>query len=344
MESAARHHPPCVIEIVFKEPFSFDFDQAVMILEAAHPMHPLSPHQHMPYASSMPSFSLADAPHIDFEALQIKANVSLATQASPVHHIDVLKTQRKPIMWVNFLSLAGAQGPLEITYTEMVIERMRTKDTNFRDLLDIFNHRLASLWNKFHRMTKPSTTTKPAIQSALGQCFLGLSGCFTSSQTQKEKNLLHHFLLAYPFYFWQNQRTALGLQKLVQHHFGYPVRVDAFQGQWQSIHPHEQTRIGQHKGAWNALGRTSVLGQKIWQQNAGICITIGPLAYDTFYGFAPFNESNERFLALYTFCRLIVPSTIAIKIEFMMDQTHKKSFYLGTHTKPEGYLGKNTWI
>jgi len=49
---------------------------------------------------------------------------------------------------VNFMGIAGIQGPLPLPYTEILMSRMRQKDMAFRDFLDIFNHRLVSVFTR----------------------------------------------------------------------------------------------------------------------------------------------------------------------------------------------------
>jgi predicted component of type VI protein secretion system len=60
---------------------------------------------------------------------------------------------RPPEMVISFLGMIGPQGVLPQHYTQLVIDRVRRKDHALRDFLDIFHHRLVSLfyraWEKY---------------------------------------------------------------------------------------------------------------------------------------------------------------------------------------------------
>ena len=79
---------------------------------------------------------------------------SLAFPAAEIQRLELPEDDAgQPRMDVNFLGLTGPQGVLPIYYTQLIAERARLRDTAIRDFLDIFNHRMISLfyraWEKY---------------------------------------------------------------------------------------------------------------------------------------------------------------------------------------------------
>src|SRR3954466_4097718 len=76
------------------------------------------------------------------EAVRLSSIVSLGFQASDVSKVSVSDDPNEPgRLWTSVLSLAGAQGPLPLPFTELVLERSAARDHATADFLDIFNHR-----------------------------------------------------------------------------------------------------------------------------------------------------------------------------------------------------------
>ena len=125
-----------VEEKLRREPFSFDFFQAVRLLEKV-----------LPQRTSVGKFA-----HPATEVARFAAHPSLAFPASQIQGMEW--PDDGPVeMTVNFMGLTGPQGVLPNPYTSLIIERLRASDTTLRDFLDIFNHRIISLfyraWRKY---------------------------------------------------------------------------------------------------------------------------------------------------------------------------------------------------
>jgi len=112
-----------------REPFTFDFFQAVRLLERMFPER-----------TSVGQFS-----HPETEVARFAVHPSLAFPASQIQAMD-WPEQKPAKMTVNFMGLTGPQGVLPNPYTTLLIERLRASDSSAREFLDIFNHRIISLF------------------------------------------------------------------------------------------------------------------------------------------------------------------------------------------------------
>src|SRR5262249_32602335 len=88
------------------------------------------------------------------EVLRFAAHASMPFPASQIQNVNWPKTpDLAPVMIVNFMGLMRPSGLLPLYYTELIVERVRSKDYALRDFLDIFNHRMISLfyqaWEKY---------------------------------------------------------------------------------------------------------------------------------------------------------------------------------------------------
>ena len=337
MASITRHKNPPVTDALKDEPFSFDFDQAVVVLEHMHKTSSQNAHDNLS--------PLGDSSDLTREALTIKSHVSLSTPASELQKLDF--DSGKPTLWINFLGLAGALGPLPTPYTEMVIDRTRFKDTSFRDFLDIFNHRIAGMWHRVHKKVHVGIAQVLPQDSIIGQCLLRLAG-ISHEKVIDGTALNEATLLTYQSLLWKQPHGSMGLKQMLHHHFGVNVDIHDFEGAWRQASPEETTRIGMIQGQWNTLGQTTILGSKCWDQMAGIRIDIGPLSWDKFCSFLPtFHTEKINFHnRLKDLCQLYVGLDYTVKMKLILKRDEIKPIILQNNTNATTtfHLGLNTWL
>src|SRR5262245_38110113 len=127
---------------LFEEAFAFDFFQAVRLLEK------LDPHR-KPVGRTHPPKS---------EVVRFRAHMSLSFPPSSIYDLaPPTSTLALPAMTVAFLGLTGPSGALPRHYTELLLRQQKeakgAEKNALRDWLDLFNHRLISLfyraWEKY---------------------------------------------------------------------------------------------------------------------------------------------------------------------------------------------------
>jgi len=260
-----------VAEWLFAEPWRFDFFQAVRLLEALRP-GALSP---------------GHGAEPEKEAVRFRSRVGLDFPASEVQQIvPSPEPGASPEMTVNFMGLAGAFGPLSPPDTELVLDRIRSKDFASRDFLDIFNHRLVSLMYQVRKLHRLALTTEAPERSRAARylyAFFGLG----LPQLHNRMRVDDRALLYTAGILSQHPRSAAGLEQLLSHHFGVPTAVRQLVGRWRALDPRDWTRIGRKRGRNQRLGEGVVLGTKMWDQQGSLVVQLGPLRETEFRDFLP---------------------------------------------------------
>ncbi len=127
-------------EILSNEPYGFEFFQAVRVLERLFPERAPVGHNSLPVR----------------EAVRFRVALKFPpSQIYDLHKPYEPDPEKEPPMemTINFMGLTGPQGVLPSQYTELLMDRVRYKDTALWSFLDIFTHRMVSFfyraWEKY---------------------------------------------------------------------------------------------------------------------------------------------------------------------------------------------------
>lgn len=248
------------------------------------------------------------------EVVRFRAHATLDFPAAEVQQIQPPPTPGgQPQMIVNFMGLIGALGVLPRHYTHLALQEVRRRNTTLRDFLDIFNHRVVSLfyraWEK-HQL--PAQYEGMVVRRAEGVAdeetydrttlhlfeLIGLS----SALLRRHVELRSPALLFFVGLIAQQPRSAAALRGVLQEYFAVPVHVRQFRGQWLALALEDRTSIGR-RGVNAVLGDSAIIGDRVWDQQARFRLRLGPLPYGQFCGFLP---SGSAFRSLVLLTRLLV--------------------------------------
>ena len=254
-----------------REPYRFDFFQAVrlLVLRACRPA-----------ATAQPQREIGHDYQPDEELVRFRAHVSHAFPAGDIVDFradpaapaaDVPRTP--PRMTVAFLGLIGPLGTLPRHYTQLVIDRVRARDFALRDFLDLFHHRIVSLfyraWAKYHFPVLYETTavsTQRRESDIFTRGLYGLIG-FGTGGLRDRLSVHDETLLYYAGLLAHFPRNAVSLERMLGELFRTPTEVLQFQGQWLQLDDADQSRLTTpHFGrGWNnVLGQTALVGECVW--------------------------------------------------------------------------------
>ena len=263
---------------------SFDFFQAVRLLRILTPQR-----------EAIGSF----APPGE-EVVRFSSTPDLAFPPGDIKELSE-RPDGQPSMEVSFMGLVGNSGVLPLHYSRLVVSEEKKGNTGLRDFLDIFQHRLISLfyraWEK-GRFFVPFERGEGDPVSARLLEMLGLG----APQLRGRIGIPDEDLLFYAGLLGVQQRSAIGLERLIGDYLQVPVEVQQFVGCWYPLSEDSQCRLDDETNdASPRLGEHTVVGDEIWDPQARARIRIGPLPRKRYEEFLPGGEGHRKLKALTTF-------------------------------------------
>lgn len=282
------------IDKLLDEPSSFDFYQAVHTIQKK--LIQKGSHHHKVGNDSLPRNELIrfkSAQNLGFSGESIEKIEKRIDEETDSEFYD---------FYISFMGLTGPSGVLPQHYSELVLQRIKHKDTGMRDFFDLFNHRLISL---FYRAWEKYRFSVNYLNSDMDQF----------SQT------LHHLIggnsqeqLYFSGFYNQKVRNAEGLTSILRELTGCEVMINQLVGKWQKLSHSEQTRLASRmepEGQYARLGHDASCGSKVWDINSSIEIILKPQSTDSIEDLMP----KGKYLAL---VKQTIRSYLGSAIEFSL--------------------------
>jgi type VI secretion system protein ImpH len=327
------------------EPYRFNFFQAVRLLERL--MRERA--RHDPHALRQPVGGDV-APQT--EVVRFRALPALSFPPAAVTQLRTTEGNNRPAeMLVAFLGLTGPMGVLPEHYTALLLRRLRDKDTSLRDLLDLFHHRLVSLfyraWEKYRLPAayersrldpsgQDADQVTPALYSLVGLGTAGLRG---------HQEVADEVFLYYSGHFAHHPRSAGALELMLGDHFRLPVRVHPFEGRWLLLGPDDQSRLPEgeeRRGQHDQLGFDVVIGDRIWDVQGKFRLRLGPLTYEQFRRFFPAGGQSLRPFCELTRSYVGMQFVFDLQLVLLPDEVPWPQLTMDDDGGP--YLGWDTWV
>ena len=295
----------------------------------------------------------------DREAVRFTSCPSLGFAAAPVQAVKLPSQDTTPDapaqMAVTFMGLTGPAGALPHHYTSTVIAQERARERSLRGFFDLFHHRLVSLfyraWEKY-RLPVAFERSRCASAGIEGEAvpwvgrdpFTSALLCLAGLGNPGEQGRLsvrEEVLVFYAGQFSRRPRSASVLEAVLGECFGVRAKVQQFRGRWLALETSERSRLGKAGGdGYCALGRSLVLGAKVWDVQSSFRIRLGPLNYQQFCGLLP---GSERLRQVGDVARCYVGAELDFDIELELDARERPRSRLGRRAGA-GRLGANVWL
>ena len=186
---------------------------------------------------------------------------------------------------VAFMGLFGPHGPLPLHLTEYARDRIRhAGDRTFAAFADIFNHRMLVLFHRAWAAAQPTASHDRPETDRFRFYVAALFGHDFGPKTNGGAAAWSK--LQYAAHFANSSRHAAGLEALLAHFFDVHVVIEQFIGQWLDIPENSLFALGTSARV-AGLGRTAVLGRRVWRADQAFRIALGPLTRAQFERFLP---------------------------------------------------------
>jgi type VI secretion system protein ImpH len=310
-------------EKLCREPFSFDFFQAVRLLE-----------RFLSERTSVGQFANPET-----EVARFAVHPSLAFPASQIQAVEC--AENGPVkMTVNFMGLTGPEGVLPNPYTSLIIERLRASDSSPRDFLDIFNHRIISLFYRAWRKYRFDVAYEQGERDLFSRHLLSLVG-LGSEGLRDRQAVSDDTLIYYSGLLAQRPRSAQALQQILAEYFDVSVAIEQFAGAWYRLDPETQCRLSEESSNSGELGFGAVVGDEVWNQQSKVRIVIGPLTLERYVDFLPDGQSWDPLRA---WVKFFSNDEWDFEVKLILEREQVPACTLGAEGASGPQLGWVSWV
>jgi type VI secretion system protein ImpH len=256
------------------DPWNFEFFQAVRLLERFGTGKPVGRFENP-----------------GDEAARFSTNSALMFPPSQINSLHWAEG-KQPQMRVNFMGLVGQLGVLPLPYTEWVNTRIRAKDYTTRDFLDVFHHRMISLfyqaWEKYRFPVAYERDRDDRFTRYL-LTFIGLG----TDGLRRRLSVPDEALVFYTGLLGLQTRSATALRQILHDYFQVPVEIEQFVGSWRPIPESNQSRVGDEREFTEQLSLGAIAGDEVWDKQCTARVVLGPLTLREYLDFLPIGTAYK---------------------------------------------------
>lgn len=321
------HQPPdsaqAVIRLtnrLFERPYSFHFFQACRRLECARP--------------DLPRIGYSRRPAQD--PVRFGQEPSLAFPPASIKGLRFGEPGRPHRLFVTFFGLMGPNGPMPLDFTEHARRREIAGDHTLARFCDAFNHRMCSL---FYRAW---ATSQQAVQFERGPAadryavYIGALFGIGMPSLRHRDAVPDVAKLHYSGRLVCQTRHAEGLRAILEDYFRVACRILELFGQWLDLPSANQCRLGESPRT-GTLGRTAILGSRIWDVAQKFRVQFGPMTLAEYERLLPGGDSLRRFAA---WVRNYIGDELTCDLQLILKKEEVPEIKMGAF----GRLGWTTWL
>jgi type VI secretion system protein ImpH len=312
---------PSLEELLFDQAHRFEFFKAVRVLEQIR-----SEHVRVGRHESLPAK----------EVVRFRTRPTLEFPASEVHEVRTrngasLQSDEPPEMYVSFMGLIGPVGVMPTLLTELVAERARYKDTALWEFLDLFNHRLVSLFYRAWERYRLTIGFERGGRDQFAEYLFSLIGLGTHGQ-REQLGFPPQGLFLYEGLLAQKPHSATAIESMLGDYFGVGSRLVPFTGQWLKLDDESICRLGR---ANSELGVGTIAGERIWDVQSKFRMRLGPMPLAKFEQFLPSGAYHSTLMEL---LKLIAGPELDLDVQLVLNRDDVPGTVLSSRKEGTGPL------
>ena len=306
-----------------ERPYSFDFFQAVRVLEKLHKDRKPVGREALPHE----------------EVVRFRSRVAMDFPSSQVHEILEVETENgvRAEMIQNFMGIIGVSGVLPAPYTEFALDRVRRRDTALWEFLDIFTHRFVSLFFRAWVKYRFPMSYERGEDSGFTSYLFDFAGLGTKG-LRGRMSFPDESLLPYTGLIAQRPHSVNAIENIIEDYFGVKAQVQQFHPQWIEIDKPDRTLLGKQN---SRLGVSSIAGTRVWDQQSKFRVRLGPLKLDKYLAFLPNGAAHKP---LREIVELLVGMEFDYDLQLCLEKTQGPATILTTRAKRRPMLGWSSFL
>ena len=254
------------------------------------------------------------------------------------------RSDAAPRLVVRFFGLLGPQGPMPLHFTEFVRDRTHHHgDTTLAHFLDMFHHRLLSLFYRAWAQSQPVVHLDRPQEDRYRAWLAACAGAPPHSGALPESAFAFHAgALA------GRSRHPEALAQVLQQYFGVSARVEQHVGHWLPIDAAEHSQLGHARnrlergagrghGAPAQLGVAANAGSRVWDRQYRFRLHLGPLDLAQYAAFLP---GGAAWPALLHWVQVLASRELQWDLQLTLSPAARPSARLGHNTR----LGVVGWL
>ncbi len=318
-------HPVDLFESLERQPYRFGFFQALRRLECLDPTKP----------------RWGESKTVQDDAVRLGQEPSLAFAPAALSKYRKDGDGRAARLGVWFFGLFGPHGALPLHLTDYARRRLENQgDATLVRFLDIFHHRMLSLFYRAWSAAQPTTQFDRARLSEpntdrFARYVASLLGLGMKSLRRRDA-MPDLAKLHYAGWLACQTRSAEGLRAILSDFLRLPIRIEQFVGHWLELPNDCRCRLAQSRASCE-LGNNLTLGARVWECQSTFRIAVGPLAFGDFQELLPGRDWLRRLVAV---VRNYVGDALRWELNLVLRKEEVPPLVLGRQCQ----LGWTTWL